>query len=316
MGLSKADKTWLSQHFGENVVFDEPMHRHTSFHIGGPADALVKPSARQSLTALINWCRSNDLSCFILGKGTNLLVKDNGIRGIVICLEAILDEIRHVKIDDNTIRVTAMAGASLPRLCRYAMDNGFSGLNFAVGIPGSAGGAVMMNAGTATGCMGDIIDGLTIMSFSGEMEKIAKEHLNFSYRKFSISPGARTDAKAPLLILEVDILLKPGDSEALKIDARKKLQHRKTTQPVSMFSPGCIFRNPETGWSAGRLIDEAGLKGRRIGDAEVSTKHANYIVNHGNATAEDVMALMQWVGDQVYEKHHIRLEPEVIIVGE
>ena len=316
MGLSRENSAWLNQHFGENVVFDEPMHRHTSFHIGGPADAFVRPRDLPALVTLTAWCRENGLPCFVLGKGTNLLVRDNGIRGVVISAAACLNQIRHEKLDENLIRVSAMAGVGLQRLCRYAMDNGFSGMNFAVGIPGSLGGAIMMNAGTSDGCMADVIETVTVCFFSGENEKIKKEDLNFSYRKFSINNRDDEETNNAYMIIEADIILKASDPESLKIDARKKLERRKATQPVHMFSPGCIFKNPESGLPAGRLIDDAGLKGKCIGDAEVSSRHGNYIVNRGQATADDVIKLIQLIKDCVLEKFSIHLDLEVIIVGE
>ena len=316
MGLSKSDKTWLSQHFGENVVYDEPMHRHTSFHIGGPAEAFVKPQNLVALQTLIKWAGNNDIPCLIVGKGSNLLVKDKGIKGLVVSLEDGLNQMDHAHMAENKIRLRVMAGMGLQRVCRYARDNGFAGLNFAVGIPGSVGGAIRMNAGTADGCMADVIDTIMILDFSGEIKKIEKDHLDFSYRNFRITDPAYVRTDASFIILEAEMILNTADSGVLRADANTKLQQRKKTQPIHKFSPGCIFKNPTADLAAGRLIDEAGLKGTRIGDAEVSTQHANYIVNHGKATAADVIELMQMVGDRIYEKFRIRLEPEVIIVGE
>ena len=316
MGISAGHKKWLSSRFGEAVCFDEPLRGHTSFRIGGPADALVRPMDKQSLIDLIGWCAAQDVPYFILGKGTNLLVRDKGYRGIVISLQKCLNHISGDAAGENPVRVTAMAGAGLPRLCRYAVRKGMHGLNFATGIPGSVGGAVMMNAGTADGCMADVIDRIEVLFSSGKTEELNRDQLLFSYRKLSIRhPSGPAGAGQPV-ILEAGFLLRKGDPEKLAEDARTRLQRRKAVQPVSACSPGCLFRNPASGGSAGRLIDEAGLKGTRVGDAEVSKRHANYIINRGNATAADVIRLMNDIQEAIYQKFNVALEPEVVILGE
>ena len=312
MGLSDAHKTWLRKHFGENAAFDEPMHRHTSFRIGGPADAMVKPVDTAQMAAIGDFCRRNRLPLHVVGRGSNLLVKDNGIRGVVVVLEAGFTKIDARPVDDETVLITVQAGAGLPRLCRHAADNGYAGLNFAVGIPGSVGGAVMMNAGTVDGTMADVIEKLTLFSFaSGTTRTLAKTDMVFGYRKLVLRDRSVKD----FVVLEIEIRLKRSDPEVVAADAAERRRHRKATQPVSMASCGCIFKNPAED-AAGRLIDGAGLKGIAEGDAQISDRHANYIVNRGRATAVDVMTLMDLARTRVMEKYGIALEPEVVIVGE
>ncbi|MBU4319283.1 MAG: UDP-N-acetylmuramate dehydrogenase [Proteobacteria bacterium] len=316
MGISSENRIWLRRLFGEGVWFDEPMHRHTSFHIGGPADALVMPHDRTSLRELVEGCGTKGIPYFILGKGTNLLVKDKGIRGIVILLKKCLNKIAVAEIPGGACRVSAMAGVNLQRLCRFAIKKGLAGLNFAMGIPGSVGGAIAMNAGTADGAMGDVLESLDVLFPSGKNERLLRDRLFFSYRHFSIQSEDKTVEKAKPVILEGHFLLTPSDSELLKEEAEKRMKQRKATQPMDQHSPGCVFKNPEPGLSAGKLIDDAGLKGFRIGDAEISTRHGNYIINRGSAKAADVLELMQKIEDKVYEQHRVKLEPEIIFAGE
>jgi UDP-N-acetylmuramate dehydrogenase len=316
MGISSENRNWLQQRFGEEVRFDEPMHRHTSFHIGGPADAFVAPGDRSSLVELVEGCIQKRIPYFVLGKGTNLLVRDGGIRGVVISLSKGLNKIAVTEASGAVCRVSAMAGVNLQRLCRFAIKKGMAGLNFALGIPGSVGGAITMNAGTADGAMGDVVDSLDVLLPSGKTERLSRDRLVFSYRHFSMKAEGKTNVKAKPVILEGHFLLDQAGPESLRADAEKRLAKRKATQPVYRYSPGCVFKNPVSGMAAGKLIDEAGLKGLRIGDAEVSTRHANYIINRGGAKAADVLSLMRIIKDRVYEKHRIELEPEIIIAGE
>jgi UDP-N-acetylmuramate dehydrogenase len=265
---------------------------------------------------LVKRCLQKRIPYFILGKGTNLLVKDRGIRGVVISLSKGLNKIAVTEASDAVYRVSAMAGVSLQRFCRFAIRKGMAGLNFALGIPGTVGGAIAMNAGTADGAMGDVVDSLEVLFPSGKTERLSRDRLVFSYRQFSMKTKGKRDEKASPVILEGHFLLGRADAESLRADAEERLARRKATQPVNRPSPGCVFRNPGSGLTAGKLIDETGLKGLRIGDAEVSTRHGNYIINRGGAKAADVLSLMRIIKDRVYEKHRVELEPEIIIAGE
>jgi UDP-N-acetylmuramate dehydrogenase len=316
MTLSTQCRKWLSAQFGNAVLFDEPMCRHTYFNIGGPADALVKPASLEKLIELIYGCKEFEIGWWVMGKGSNLLVKDRGVRGVTILLDACLNQIEKIDANEKKIRVNAMAGASLQKLCRYALENGFGGLNFALGIPGSVGGAIMMNAGTALGSMENVVQTVKALLPSGEIINIIKRQMVFSYRCVAFTHPMILEEDKTAVLLEAGFSLYPGNPEKLKAEAESVLNNRLNTQPVDQRSPGCFFKNPKSGPPAGRLIEEAGLKGASIGDAQVSARHANFILNRGNATAADVLALMQRIQDAVNEKFNIFLEPEVKIVGE
>jgi UDP-N-acetylmuramate dehydrogenase len=316
MALSLEFRKWLSRTFGNLVLFDEPMRRHTYFNIGGPADAVVKPAGMDQLIALIQGCRDFEIDWWVMGKGSNLLVKDRGIRGVMIFLDGCLNKIETTGETGPEIRLSAMAGVGLQTLCRHCLANGIGGLNFALGIPGSVGGAIMMNAGTSLGSMKDVIEAVSVLLPSGTVVDIPKEQLQFSYRSMTfMHPSVRKENPA-VVILQGRFCLFSKNSNALKEEAERILHARSAGQPVYEKSAGCFFKNPESGPPAGRLIEEAGLKGVSVGDAAVSTLHANFIINRGNATATDVITLMQMIREAVNAKFNIILEPEVKIVGE
>ncbi len=286
----------------ENVEFDVPMRTKTSFRVGGPADAVATPRDAGELKRVLRYSREKGLRCFILGRGTNLLVLDGGIRGVVVDLRGFNAlEVRSEEI------IYAGAGVSLPKLVYFAMDNSMTGLEFASGIPGSVGGAIVMNAGAMEGEMKDVVKSVTVMNEAGEVSELTREELPFSYRNLSLPKGT--------VVLGSQFKLKGGDKEAIKERIHSILNSRKTKQPLDTPNAGCIFKNPPLG-HAGRLIDEAGLKGLQFGGAKVSELHANFIVNSGNATARDILSLLDDVKEKVFEKKGITLEPEIKIVGE
>lgn len=311
MAMNAKLKQQLQNRFSDRVRFDEPMSAHTSLKVGGPADAYVMPANESELSFLIKWTNETGLRFFILGWGTNLLVKDQGIRGIVISMASHLNKI----IRKSSTKVTAMAGAGLSTLCRYAIDNGLSGMNFALGIPGSVGGAIRMNAGTNHGSVSDVLDSVRIIRADGNSKKLDASSLMFSYRGFEL-PDEEIRAENPSVILEGDFSLSQKTSTDVKAEAKDVLKQRRETQPKGLATAGCFFKNPDTGESAGYLIDQAGLKGACVGDAAVSEKHANFIHNRGNASAQDMIRLMESVQETVFKKFNIKLEPEVKIVGE
>ena len=285
------------------VYADEPMSRHTSFRIGGPADVLVVPEDIPDLLALIRILSDMQVPFHIIGAGTNLLVKDEGIRGVVI---KIANTISHVnRLGDGILRCGA--GALLPSVCRDAALKGLSGLEFASGIPGTVGGAVTMNAAAFGGFMAKLVDTAEVITYDGHQTRLDREDLE---------PGTKTTRvlKEPLILVEVDFALKPDIPERVQKRMQEYLQERAYRQPLNLPSAGCAFKNP-TGEGAGRFIDAAGLKGVSRGGAEVSRLHANFIVNNGGATAEDVMSLMKHVQEVVYSKFQVILEPEVRILG-
>lgn len=290
-----------------SLLSDEPMKNHTSIKIGGPADLFAMPETQDEFIDLIKTAYNENISLTIIGDGTNLLIKDKGIRGLVISTSRFKQEIKASKIDSETSLITTVSGTKLSTLCNYALKNSFQGLEFAAGIPGTIGGAVAMNAGTPGGTISDIIDSIKIMTKQGEVKKIDKVDLSFAYRKLNDITG---------IIIESSFLLKSGDKEQIKKAYHKNLNNKKSTQPFSLKSAGCIFKNPENAESAGKLIDLAGLKNEKIGEAIVSEQHANFILNLGSAKCEDVLKLKELIEKKILNLYSVRLQTEIVIKGE
>jgi UDP-N-acetylmuramate dehydrogenase len=310
MAIKTNLKNQLQQRFTDRIRFDEPMSAHTSFRVGGPADALVTVTDEKEMAFLMPFLHDNGLPFLILGGGTNLLVKDGGFPGVVIFMTGRLSEIFQIA----ATKMTAMAGAKLNKLCRYAIEKGLAGMNFAVGIPGTVGGAIRMNAGTATGAMGGVLESVRVMGSDGEIIKLDASRLRFGYRHMTL-PETMNPGVNPFVIIDGQFSLAAGSPETLAAEADVLLKKRKAAQPVHLASAGCFFKNPAESEAAGKLIDMAGLKGLRVGDAEVSALHANYLVNRGNASAADILKLMEIVREKVVAAFNIYLEPEVQIVG-
>jgi len=315
MSLDPDSKKWLASRFKDSVKFDEPMARNTHFKVGGPADAFIAPESRDDLTELVRWAGRKGLDCLIIGDGTNLLVKDKGIRGIVIVLTKCLKKISKKVSKNKEVIVAAMAGAKLRELCSFAIKESLGGMNFAVGIPGTVGGGIMMNAGTSRGSMEDVLDAVEIMLPDGQTKKIKKEKIYFTYRGLSFGREITKPHKDRAIILVGRFSLYPSDPVRLKKEAEETLKMRNKAQPTSFPSAGSFFKNPESGKTAGQLIEQAGLKGKKIGGACVSEKHANFIINTGNASASDILSLMEFVQETVSKTFNIGLEAEVKIVG-
>ncbi|MFZ5570582.1 MAG: UDP-N-acetylmuramate dehydrogenase [Thermodesulfobacteriota bacterium] len=316
MGFSERQKKWLTGLVGPRAVFDEPMKRHTSFRVGGKAEALVIAADVSELVQLLSFSRDSGQPYFVIGAGTNLLVRDEGIRGLVIAVTKAMGKIDREPENGTDVIVNAMAGASLKSLCRYAADAGLSGINFATGIPGTVGGALRMNAGTTAGAVGDIVIGITALLPGGEIRMLTRESLGFAYRRMQWPAGCMgKESASPPIIIDARFRLVPGDSTAIKAEAKALWTERKRKQPLNRPSAGCIFKNPSPETPAGMLIEKAGLKGKQSGGARVSDLHANFIVNEGDASAADILRLMEIVQETVWKRYNIRLEPEVQIVG-
>ena len=315
MALDPVDSAWLAENFGADVQFDEPMSRYTSFRVGGPAEALVRPRDKESLVRLVRRAADQGIACMPLGAGSNILVRESGIKGIVIVLDRCLTHIRENTPTSAPVIVTAGAGAKLAGLCAYALKKGLAGLNFALGIPGTVGGSIRVNAGTRDGSMSGVITSISLLMSDGSFRDLKKSDLDISYRTMDWPKGADFEADGGPIILEAALSLERGNKTDLKREAEQIMQQRKNQQPWTAASAGCIFKNPAGERSAGQLIDRAGLKGKTIGDAEVSTQHANFIINKGQATADDVLALMDFVRSTVFQRYQIELETEVRIVG-
>ncbi len=297
---------------------NEPMKNHTSFKVGGNADLFAEPCSVGLLRQLIEYAENYGIPITFIGSGTNILVKDKGIRGLVICLEGLKDTIKIAGFEGNDrdcVIVRASAGVLLSRLGRFAVENGLQGLNFTAGIPGTIGGAVMMNSSSAYGRISDVISSVKFMMPDGQIEIMEKEDIEFSRGGLSFSNN-KTGAGSKPLIIEAFFRLKRGDKNTLTAEWENILKARKKTQPVSLPSAGCFFKNPEQGKPAGKLIDMANFKGERQGNAMVSETHANFIVNLGDAKAEDILILKKRIEERVFELFSIHLEPEVRIEGE
>jgi len=306
---------WLKGCFKYNVKFGEPMSRHTSLRVGGPAEAFVTPENVDDLETLVKWSWERGLSYLIIGKGTNLLVKDNGIHGIAIALTKCLKKIDQSDTNTDRVMVRAMAGVNLKTLCSYALKQGLEGMNFALGIPGTVGGGIIMNAGTSHGSMENVLQSIDVLLPTGDTRTIKKEALNFAYRKVSWRPELTGGHRDQTVILDGRFCFYPSDPEALKRTAREIMRTRKKRQPIGWPSAGCFYKNPVSGETAGRLIELAGLKGKSVGGAEISSKHANFFINRSNASAADFLALMDLAEKVVLKKFNVHLEREVKIVG-
>lgn len=284
------------------VIFDAPMRQFTSIKVGGPADSLLFPKNLEELMKAILHANRRNIPFFILGKGTNLIVRDKGIRGWVISLTQGLKKMR---IEGE--KVEAEAGLPIQRLVQVTVQKGFTGLEPFFGIPGTVGGGLAMNAGAWGVEMKDVVQSLTLMKEDGTILERARSKLKFSYRKLAISPS--------WVILKGVFQLKKGKKEEILEKIKSYSELRKRSQPLDYPSAGSIFRNPQEG-PAGKWIEQVGLKGFKMGQAMISDLHANFIVNLGKATADEVIRLMDWVEKRVYEETGISLEREVRVVGE
>ena len=315
MPLSVEDKNWLAHRFAGSIRFNEPMSKHTSLRVGGPVDVFAVPGTVEELTVLVEWTWKKKIPYLTIGGGTNLLVTDSGVDGVILLLTRCLTEITRNREQNDHVRVTAAAGVRLPALCRYAIENGLSGINFALGIPATVGGAIIMNAGTALGSMADLIEAVDIYQPKKGIQKLEADRLDFGYRSLSFEKACNLKAHGLPIVLGGCFCFERKDPHQLQQEADRILRERKHREPTRFPSAGSFFKNPESGKTAGELIDLAGLKGRQIGGAEISVTHANYIVNRKNATAADILSLMRLIQETVQERFGIALEPEVRIIG-
>lgn len=288
------------------IQFDEPMSAHTSLKIGGPADIMIFPEDPLSLQHVLRAADREGIPVSVFGAGTNLLVRDEGIKGIVISLKAFRN-IENTKESDevNTV-LYAGSGVPLAGLITFAREKGYSGLEALAGIPGYVGGAVYMNAGSFGREIKDVVVSAAVMDRKGKITILGRDRIGFSYRKSNLPEGS--------IILGVNIVLKKDSPEAVKNRTREFLNRKKMAQPLGELSAGCVFRNPE-GNAAGRFIESAGCKGMRIGAIEVSTLHANYFINKGGGTCKDFIDLMETVQQMVKKHSDVILEPEIRIMG-
>ncbi|MCR5144848.1 MAG: UDP-N-acetylmuramate dehydrogenase [Lachnospiraceae bacterium] len=298
--------SWIEdfkKHFKElNIRENEPMSKHSTFHIGGPADLYVEPEIEQA-GDVISYCMDNDIPITILGNGSNILVGDKGIRGVVLSFGSAASKI---KIDGNII--IAEAGAMLAKVANEAANNSLSGLEFAAGIPGTVGGAMLMNAGAYGGEMKDVVKSVTVMNYEGDVEMWQEDELDLSYRHSRMMDE-------DVIILSAVFELKPGDQQEIRDVMADYRGRRQDKQPLEYSSAGSTFKRPQ-GYFAGKLIMDAGLAGYSVGDAQVSEKHCGFVINKGGASAAEVCKLMDDVAEVVHDKYGVKLEPEVRKIGE
>ncbi|WP_418750562.1 UDP-N-acetylmuramate dehydrogenase [Frisingicoccus sp.] len=298
----------LSEIIGEGQILEnEPMKNHTTFRIGGPADVLVCPETEDGFIRGLGWCRRQKIPVYIIGNGSNLLVGDKGFRGVVFKICRNLDKTDIIE-EDSVVRVHAGAGAMLAKLAKDVSAEGCGGFEFATGIPGTLGGAVAMNAGAYGGEMKDILKSVRAVDMEGNIREFSLEELKLGYRTSRIQ-------KEDWIVLSAEMVFEKGDAGAIMARVDELSRQRREKQPLEYPSAGSTFKRPE-GYFAGKLIQDAGLKGYRVGDAMVSEKHSGFVINAGAATADDVRRLMADVDGRVYEKFGVHLEPEVRLIGE
>lgn len=286
----------------ERIFLNEPMKKHTTFQVGGNADCLILIEKEEEFVSLIRYLNQIEIPYLVLGNGSNLLVSDDGFRGVVLKTKGSFSEIT---VDGE--QITAQAGVLLSQVAKAAYEQGLTGLEFAAGIPGTVGGAVVMNAGAYGGEMSQVVSQVQVIDKSGEILTMDNSSMEFGYRKSAIK-------NHPFVVMQVTFQLQKGDKEQIKAKMDELASARREKQPLEFPSAGSTFKRPE-GYFAGKLIMDAGFRGYTLGGAQVSEKHCGFVINKGNATAQDISDLMKEVSDGVYEKFNVRLEPEVIKIG-
>lgn len=286
----------------ERIFINEPMKKHTTFQVGGNADCLIAIENEEELKSLIRYLNQIEIPYLILGNGSNLLVSDDGFRGIVLKTKGSFSDIT---VEGELI--TAQAGALLSQVAKAACEQGLAGFEFAAGIPGTVGGGVVMNAGAYGGEMSQVVQEVEVIDKSGEILVMDNSSMEFGYRRSAIK-------NYPFVVKQVTFKLQKGDKEQIKAKMDELAAARREKQPLEFPSAGSTFKRPE-GYFAGKLIMDAGFRGFTLGGAQVSEKHCGFVINKNNATAKDISDLMKEVADGVYEKFGVQLEPEVIRIG-
>lgn len=287
----------------KNIKYDESMKKHTTMQVGGTCDCLVLPESIEEIQKVVAYAKENHIPYYVIGNGSNLLVKDEGIRGLVI---KIGPKFSNVVVEGE--KIIASSGVGTPRVAQVAKKHALTGLEFACGIPGTVGGCVRMNAGAYGGEMKDVVESVTYLDSDGNIQKILNKDMEFDYRHSVF--GNHKD----WIILSVTFALKKGDVEEISKLMESNALARRTKQPLEYPNFGSVFKRP-TGYFVGKLVQDSGLRGYQIGGAQVSQKHTGFIINTGNATCQDVLDLIRYVQDTVYEKFNVKLQTEVEIIG-
>lgn len=286
-----------------NIKYNELMKNHTTTKVGGPCDCLVEPTNIKEIQEVLKYVKENNINYYIIGKGSNLLVKDEGVKALII---KITDKFSDVEVNDKYIK--AYAGCSVPKLSQIAKQNCLSGLEFACGIPGSVGGAIRMNAGAYGSEMVNVVNRIGYLDENGKLVEISGENANFTYRHSMF-------VEHPEYVIVYAIYkLENGNLDEISTKMEENMNSRREKQPLEYPNFGSVFKRPE-GYFVGKLVDDCGLKGYTIGGAQVSTKHSGFIINTGNATCKDILDLIEYIKKNVYEKFNVMLQEEVVILG-
>ena len=287
----------------DSIKYNEPMKKHTTMRVGGPCDCMVEPSSIEEIQKILEYARKNNIKYYVIGNGSNLLVKDEGVHALII---KIANKFSEVEVNGEHIK--AYSGCSVPKLSQIAKENSLSGLEFACGIPGSVGGGIRMNAGAYGSEMVNVVEKVGFLDENGNLKEIDGKDAHFTYRHSMF-----VDNPQYVVVYAIYKLVKGNKEEISKI-MEENMNSRKQKQPIEYPNFGSVFKRPE-GYFVGKLVDECGLKGYKIGGAQVSTKHSGFIVNIEDATCKDVLDLIEYVKKKVYEKFNVKLQEEVVILG-
>ena len=296
-------KEEISSLVNSKILFDEPLKKHTTFGVGGLASIFIYPSSIDDLKKILKYSFKNNIKIFFMGSGSNMLISDNGFNGIVICLRKSFKNFDY----NDSFETIAGTGVMLGQMVRTLSKNSVKGLESLIGVPGTLGGALIMNAGAYGSEISNYLVSIKCITLEGNEKIYMKEDLEFSYRYSNIPKNE--------VVVEAKFQFQTGDINEIKINKDKASQSRRNNQPLQYRSAGSIFKNPKSGMAAGYLIDQARLKGLKKGDAEISTKHANFIINHGSATSENILDLIKIIKSEVYNKFKVNLDLEVKLMG-
>ena len=287
----------------DSIKYNEPMKKHTTMRVGGPCDCMVEPSSIDEIQKIIEYAKKNNIKYYVIGNGSNLLVKDEGVHALII---KIANKFSGVEVNGEHIK--AYSGCSVPKLSQIAKENSLSGLEFACGIPGSVGGGIRMNAGAYGSEMVNVVEKVGFLDEDGKLNEIDGKDANFTYRHSMFVENPK------YIVVYAIYKLQKGNKEEISRVMEENMNSRKQKQPIEYPNFGSVFKRPE-GYFVGKLVDECGLKGYKIGGAQVSTKHSGFMINTGDATCKDVLDLIEYVKEKVYEKFNVKLQEEVVILG-
>ena len=286
-----------------SIRYNEPMKKHTTMKVGGPCECMVEPSSIEEIQKIVEYSKKNNIKYYVIGNGSNLLVKDEGVNALIIKISN-----KFSTVEVNGEHIKAYSGCSVPKLSQIAKENSLSGLEFACGIPGSVGGGIRMNAGAYGSEMVNVVEKVGFLDENGNLNEIDGKDANFTYSHSMFVENPE------YVVVYAIYKLQKGNKEEISRVMEENMNSRKQKQPIEYPNFGSVFKRPE-GYFVGKLVDDCGLKGYKIGGAQVSTKHSGFMINAGNATCKDVLDLIEYVKEKVYEKFNVKLQEEVVILG-